>query len=125
MYLISSVLLISWQPKKLCLFTIHNNQIKYNKAGIYTDSSTLTYTITRHTRGGGVFCRTRQQTLFDNSFAVGYVLSWVFPFPFPCSLVLQTQKLETHLLRTQVSLLSLELYYSKVIWESLDFVVLL
>ena len=35
MCLISSVPLISWQPKKLCLFTVHSNQTKYNKVGIY------------------------------------------------------------------------------------------
>ena len=32
--LISSVPLISWQPKKVCWFAIHNNQTKYNKVGI-------------------------------------------------------------------------------------------
>ena len=51
MYLICSVPLISWQPKKVCWFTIHNNQTKYNK-GAYTDSNILTYTITRHPIGG-------------------------------------------------------------------------
>ena len=33
-YLKTSVPLISWQPKKVCLFAIHNNQTKYNKVGI-------------------------------------------------------------------------------------------
>ena len=33
-YFISSVPLTSWQPNKVCLFTIHNNQTKYNKEGI-------------------------------------------------------------------------------------------
>ena len=32
---ISSVPLISWQPKSLCWFTIVNNQTKYNKVGMY------------------------------------------------------------------------------------------
>ena len=34
--IVSSVPLISkWQPKKMCWFTIRNNQTKYNKVGIY------------------------------------------------------------------------------------------
>ena len=35
MYLISFVPLISWQPKKVCWFTIHSNQTKYNKVCVY------------------------------------------------------------------------------------------
>ena len=35
MYLIYSVPLISLQPKKVCLYTIHSNQTKYTKVGIY------------------------------------------------------------------------------------------
>ena len=51
MYLISSVPLISWQPK-VCLFTIIITKPSTTKWA-YTDRSTLTCTITRHTMGGG------------------------------------------------------------------------
>ena len=33
--IVLSELLIPWQLKKVCLLTIHNNQTKYNKVGIY------------------------------------------------------------------------------------------
>ena len=35
-FLTFSVPLISWQPKKVCWFTLHNNQTKYSKVGIYS-----------------------------------------------------------------------------------------
>ena len=66
MYLISSVLLISWQSWCTYLLLIITKPSTTKWA--YTDSSTLTYTITRHTigeKGGGVFCCTRQQALFS------------------------------------------------------------
>ena len=53
MYLISSVPLISLQPKKVCWFTVHNKPTTTKRA--YTDSSTLWLTLSLGTqwRGGG------------------------------------------------------------------------